>query len=54
MSAGALLRSARGGAAALGLGRWDDVEADRAHPSLRGADDPLAALVHGCSAEVLG
>jgi len=42
------------GAAALGLDRWDDVEADLSHRSLRGADDPLAALVHGCSAEVLG
>ena len=42
------------GAAALGLERWDDVEADLTHRSLRGADDPLAALVHGCSAEVLG
>ena len=42
------------GAAALGLERWDDVEADLSHRSLRGADDPLAALVHGCSAEVLG
>ena len=41
------------GAAALGLERWDDVEADLSHRSLRGADDPLAALVHGCSAEVL-
>ncbi len=42
------------GAVALGLERWDDVEADLSHRSLRGADDPLAALVHGCSAEVLG
>ena len=41
------------GAAALGLETWDDVEADLSHRSLRGADDPLAALVHGCSAEVL-
>jgi formimidoylglutamate deiminase len=40
------------GAAALGLERWDDVEADLSHRSLRGAGDPLAALVHGCSAEV--
>jgi len=42
------------GAAALGLEAWGDVEADLSHPSLRGVDDPLAALVHGCSAEVLG
>ena len=41
------------GAAALGLERWDDVEADLSHRSLRGAGDPRAALVHGCSAEVL-
>jgi len=42
------------GAAALGLEGWDDVEVDLSHRSLQGADDPLAALVHGCSAEVLG
>jgi formimidoylglutamate deiminase len=42
------------GAAALGLERWDDITADLSHRSLLGAQDPLAALVHGCSAEVLG
>ena len=43
------------GAAALGLERWDDVEADLEHPSLAGVDesDAFAALVFGCSAEVL-
>ncbi len=41
------------GAAALGLEIWADVTVDLDHRSLRGADDPLAALVHGCSAEVL-
>jgi len=41
------------GAAALGLGRWADIEADLTHPQLRGADDPRAALVFGCSADVL-
>jgi formimidoylglutamate deiminase len=41
------------GAAALGLERWDDITADLSHRSLLGAQDPLAALVHGCSAEVL-
>jgi formimidoylglutamate deiminase len=43
------------GAAALGLERWDDVEADLSHPSLAGVDegDAFAALVFGCSAEVL-
>jgi formimidoylglutamate deiminase len=42
------------GAAALGLERWDDVEADLSHPSLAGVDegDAFAALVFGCSAEV--
>ena len=55
LSVEALLSIGSGeGAAALGLERWDDVEADLSHRSLRGADDPLAALVHGCSAEVLG
>ncbi len=41
------------GAAALGLETWDAVKVDLSHRSLLGADDPLAALVHGCSAEVL-
>jgi formimidoylglutamate deiminase len=40
------------GAAALGVERWADVEADLGHPQLRGADDPHAALVFGCSADV--
>jgi formimidoylglutamate deiminase len=42
------------GAAALGLERWDDVDADLAHPSLAGveAQDVHAALVFGCSADV--
>ena len=43
------------GAAALGLERWDDVEVDLTHPSLRGVEpaDALDALVFGCSADVL-
>jgi formimidoylglutamate deiminase len=43
------------GAAALGLERWPGVEADLEHPSLRGVarDAVPAALVHGCSADVL-
>jgi formimidoylglutamate deiminase len=43
-----------GGAAALGLDEWADVEADLGHPSLRGVDpdDVPAALVHGCAADV--
>jgi formimidoylglutamate deiminase len=42
------------GAAALGLERWDDVEADLGHPSVAGVElqDVHAALVFGCSAEV--
>ena len=42
------------GAAALGLERWDDVDADLEHPSLSGveAQDVHAALVFGCSADV--
>jgi formimidoylglutamate deiminase len=55
LSVEALLSIGSGeGAAALGLERWDDVDADLSHRSLRGTDDPLAALVHGCSAEVFG
>jgi hypothetical protein len=44
------------GAAALGLDAWPDVEVDLAHPSLAGVDggDVHAALVFGCSADVLG
>ncbi len=43
------------GAAALGLGTWDDISVDVDHPSLRGvADDELrAALVFGSSADVI-
>ncbi|HVR14289.1 MAG TPA: amidohydrolase family protein, partial [Gaiellaceae bacterium] len=43
------------GAAALGLERWGTVTVDTGHPSLRGVDeaDVLAALLDGCSAEVL-
>jgi formimidoylglutamate deiminase len=43
------------GAAALGLVRWPDLDVDLTHPSLAGLpqDELLAALVYGCSAEVL-
>jgi formimidoylglutamate deiminase len=43
------------GAAALGIERWPNVTVDTGHPSLRGVDvaDVLAALLDGCSAEVL-
>jgi formimidoylglutamate deiminase len=43
------------GAGALGLERWDDVEVDLGHVSLRGLEDGdvFAAIVFGCSADVL-
>ena len=43
------------GAAALGIDHWPDVAVDAGHPSLRGLDeaDVLAALVYGCSSDVL-
>jgi formimidoylglutamate deiminase len=43
------------GAAALGIERWTDVAVDTEHPSLAGIDeaDVLAALVYGCSSDVL-
>jgi formimidoylglutamate deiminase len=42
-----------GGAAALGLESWPDVEVDAAHPQLAGIGDWRSALVAGCSADVL-
>jgi formimidoylglutamate deiminase len=56
VSTGSLLCSgADEGAASLGLGAWDEIAVDLDHPSLRGVDeqDVLAALVSGCSADVL-
>ena len=41
------------GAASLGLEDWPDVTVDTDHEQLRGIDEPLCALVHGCSADVL-
>jgi formimidoylglutamate deiminase len=41
------------GASALGLEEWPAIEIDESHPQLRGVDEPLCALVHGCSADVL-
>lgn len=41
------------GAAALGLREWPPIEIDLAHPQLRGIEDPLRALVAGCSAAVV-
>jgi formimidoylglutamate deiminase len=42
------------GAAALCVERWDDVEVDLEHPSLRGVEegDVFPALLFGCSADV--
>jgi formimidoylglutamate deiminase len=41
------------GAAALGLEVWPEIEIDSSHEQLRGVDEPLCALVHGCSADVV-
>jgi formimidoylglutamate deiminase len=41
------------GAGALGVERWDDVEVDLDHPSLRGVEDVFEALIAGCGADVL-
>ena len=43
-----------GGARALGLDQWPDVEVDLGHRSLAGVQpaDVPAALVHGCGADV--
>jgi formimidoylglutamate deiminase len=41
------------GAASLGIERWPEIEIDASHPQLRGIDEPLCALVHGCSADVV-
>jgi formimidoylglutamate deiminase len=40
------------GAGALGLERWDDVEVDLGHRSLRGVENVFEGLVAGCSADV--
>jgi formimidoylglutamate deiminase len=41
------------GAASLGLEEWPAIEINGAHPQLRGVDDPRAALIHSCSADVV-
>jgi len=41
------------GAASLGLEQWPTIAIDRSHPQLRGVDDPRAALIHSCSADVV-
>ena len=41
------------GAASLGLESWPEIAIDAEHEQLRGVADPLGALVHGCSADVV-
>ena len=41
------------GAASLGLEAWPPIEIDTSHEQLRGVEEPLCALVHGCSAAVV-
>jgi cytosine/adenosine deaminase-related metal-dependent hydrolase len=41
------------GAASLGLETWPAIDVDVAHPQLRGVEEPLCALVHSCSADVV-
>jgi formimidoylglutamate deiminase len=41
------------GAASLGLERWPEIEIDLSHPQLYGVDEPLCALIHSCSADVV-
>jgi formimidoylglutamate deiminase len=50
-----LAAGSAGGAAALGLERWDDIEIRLDHPALAGVapDDVRTALVCGCSADVV-
>jgi formimidoylglutamate deiminase len=41
------------GAASLGLEQWPAIEIDGSHAQLRGVDEPLGALIHSCSADVV-
>src|SRR4051812_24304015 len=41
------------GAASIGLEEWPQIEIDADHPQLRGVDEPLCALIAGCSADVV-
>jgi formimidoylglutamate deiminase len=43
----------REGAAAIGLEAWPEIAVDPGHPQLRGVVDLRAALVGGCSADVI-
>ena len=40
------------GAGALGIDSWPNVTVNASHPQLRGVDEPLWAVVAGCSADV--
>ena len=44
---------ADGGAASLGLEKWPAIEIDVTHRQLREVEEPLCALVHSCSADVV-
>jgi cytosine/adenosine deaminase-related metal-dependent hydrolase len=41
------------GAASLGLEDWPSIEIAADHPQLREVAEPLCALVHSCSADVV-
>src|SRR5437763_1034691 len=41
------------GAASLGLETWPEITIDGSHPQLRNVDEPLCALVAGCSSAVV-
>src|SRR5712692_2802980 len=41
------------GAASLGLETWPRIGIDASHPQLSGVDEPVGALVAGCSADVV-
>ena len=41
------------GAGSLGLEEWPPIEIDGGHPQVRAVAEPICALVHGCSADVV-
>jgi formimidoylglutamate deiminase len=41
------------GAASIGIDDWAPIEVDASHPQLQGVEEPLCALVAGCSADVV-
>jgi formimidoylglutamate deiminase len=50
---GLLSMGSDAGAASLGLDTWPEIGIDASHPQLRGVDEPMYALVAGCSADVV-